>query len=267
MRKKKNLIIVVILFLFLAFLSNFSFADPLQASVVRALNPLFSSFFKIGSYIGGKFGDRTEKEQLLDRVAKLEELNIALTKDNADMKTAEDENVYLRQFLNYLPKNHEKFLLSDIISKDDITNLSKKSETVTINKGSRDGLIAGLPVVSSEGVIVGKVSEVRDSLSLVDLTNSSKCKLAATIFGQDKTSGITEGELGLTMRMDFIPQGRRLSVNDIAVTSGLESNIPRGLLIGRVLSINSDSNELWQKAVIEPIINSEDLVTVSVLMP
>jgi len=267
MRKRKNLTIYILVIIIIALLLNLPFAKPIQSLILRIFNPIFSIFYKAGTIAKVEFGERSEKEDLVNKISKLEELNIQLAKENADLKTAKDENVFLRDHLNFLQTNKLEYVLADVVSKDDITNSSKKSELIVINKGRREGVVIGLPVVSSEGVIIGKIAEVKDDLSSVHLTNSSNCKLAATIFGQQKTSGITEGELGLTMKMDFIPQGTKVSTNDIVVTSGLEKNVPRGLLVGRVLSVNIDTNELWQRAVIEPIVNSEDLVIVSILMP
>jgi len=51
------------------------------------------------------------------------------------------------------------------------------------------------------------------------------------------------------------------------VTSGLEEKIPGGLVIGKVTKVNSDSNEVWQSADIEPLIDFDHLTMVSILLP
>lgn len=99
------------------------------------------------------------------------------------------------------------------------------------------------------------------------MTNNSDCKLAATILGDTKTNGITAGDLGLTIKMDFIPQTVIIKPGDLVVTSGLEDAIPRGLVIGKVSTVTKESNDLWQSAVIEPLINPDDLIIISVLLP
>jgi rod shape-determining protein MreC len=67
--------------------------------------------------------------------------------------------------------------------------------------------------------------------------------------------------------MNFIPQSAEISLDDVVVTSGLEQYIPRGLIIGKIIEVTKDNNELWQNAVIESTVDSEDLVIVSVLLP
>jgi rod shape-determining protein MreC len=69
------------------------------------------------------------------------------------------------------------------------------------------------------------------------------------------------------MKMSFIPQSAVIKPGDSVVTSGLEEAIPRGLVIGKVLEVKSESNAMWQTAVIEPLISPDDLIIVSVLLP
>ena len=111
------------------------------------------------------------------------------------------------------------------------------------------------------------MAEVKESISLVYLTNNSKCKLAATVLEQEGTGGVTEGDLGLTIKMGFIPQSKNIQKDNIVITSGLEYLIPRGLAVGRIIEVTKDNNELWQNAVIESMADNENLVIVSVLLP
>ena len=71
----------------------------------------------------------------------------------------------------------------------------------------------------------------------------------------------------LTVNMVFISQTEKIEIGNIVVASGLEKNIPRGLVIGRVSKVEKESNELWQSAVIEPIANLDELIIISVLLP
>ena len=91
--------------------------------------------------------------------------------------------------------------------------------------------------------------------------------MAATVLNQEGTGGITEGDLGLTLKMGFIPQSKNIKKDDIVVTSGLEYLIPRGLALGRIIEVSKDNNELWQNAVIESMADNDNLVIVSVLLP
>jgi rod shape-determining protein MreC len=67
--------------------------------------------------------------------------------------------------------------------------------------------------------------------------------------------------------MNYIPQLEKVTVGDTVVTSGLSEDIPRGLVIGRVTNVKSISNEVWQTATIEPLLNFKNLTVVSVVIP
>ncbi|MCX6798368.1 MAG: hypothetical protein NTX66_04140, partial [Candidatus Falkowbacteria bacterium] len=108
---------------------------------------------------------------------------------------------------------------------------------------------------------------VKDNLAEIYLVTNKNCKLAAAILGEGKTTGIVTGELGLTSKMEFIPQTENIKEGDLAATSGLEQNIPRGLVIGRVTKVVKENNAVWQSAAIEPQINLDSLSIISILLP
>ena len=141
------------------------------------------------------------------------------------------------------------------------------NQTVTLDRGSADGLSAGLPVVSGTGLLIGKIVETKDHLSSACLVTSSRCQFAATVENQNKTIGLTKGELGLTIKMDFIPQTEVINRGELVVTSGLEQNVPRGLVLGKISQVQKLNKELWQTATIEPLVNLNDLVIASVILP
>ena len=169
----------------------------------------------------------------------------------------------------------EAFLMANVISRGDLASgNAADSQIITIDKGAGDGIYPGLAAVSStavgttsQGVIIGKVVGVKDQAAQIFLVTNKNSKLAASILGENKTSGVARGELGLTVRMDFIPQTENIKVGDIVATSGLEQNIKRGLVIGRVSEVKRENNEVWQSAGVEPMVNLDDLSIVAILLP
>jgi len=240
---------------------------PVESLIARIFNPILSGFYSISSSLRTTYNEQTSKGDLLAQIKDLENQLNQLTVENVKLKTLEEENQILREHLQFLTKQESEFVIANIISRGSIDNPVTQSNIIIINKGTEDRITQGLPVISSQGIIVGKVMEVKDYLAEVYLTTNSICKLAATIQNQDKTSGIVQGELGLTVRMEFIPQSEEIKIGDIIVTSGLEYNIPRGLVIGKVSQVIKDSNELWQSAVVEPMVDLDELIIVSVLLP
>ena len=263
----KKLIILMAVIGLLIFLHFTKILAPVESFVTGILRPMFSGFYSISSSVRTAYNEQTSKKDLLARVKQLESQANQLTVENVGLKMLEQENQILRQHLKFLTKYEKQYVLANIIFRGSIDSSIAQGNTVIIDKGAKDGLLPGLAIVSSQGIIIGKIINVKSNLSEVYLTTNPSCKLAATMQNQDKTSGIVQGELGLTVKMEFIPQTEDIKIGDIVITSGLEQNIPPGLVIGKVTQVIKESNELWQSAVIEPLVDLDELIIVSVLLP
>lgn len=268
-KKYFKFIIVIALLIFLHFLK---ITAPVESFLASVLSPVFKTFYSLSSGIKNAYKNQTENKSLADELKTAREIINRLTAEKIDAKFLEEENSRLRRQLNFLNKNNKNYLMANIVSLTDPG--VKENRSAVINKGLKDGLFPGLAVVSSldnatstEGVIVGKIINVKENLSEICLITDKNCKLAASILGEAKTSGIARGELGLTVKMDFIPQTENIKIDDLVATSGLEQSIPRGLVIGKVTKIVKENNEVWQSATIEPQINLDALSIVAVLLP
>lgn len=247
---------------------------PIESSISRWLNPVLKNFYSLGSGLRSTYNERTNNQVLINKIKQLENQSNKLIIENVKLKILEEENQILRQNLKFFAKNQYHYKMANIISRGESADLIHGNQMIIIDKGSNDGLSIGLPIVSpdiygseNQGVIVGKIIGIKDNLSEVCLLNNQNCKLAGSLLGQTKTNGIVHGELGLTVKMEFIPQTEKIDKHNIIITSGLEQNIPKGLVIGKVTEVVQDSNELWQSATIEPLIDFDDLIIVSVLLP
>jgi len=266
-KQTRKIIILIAVVGLLIFLHLIRVLAPVESFITSIFRPLFSGFYSVSSNLRISYDEQTNKQDLVNLVNRLEIQINQLEVENAKLKILKTENRALRQHLKFFTENELRFMMANIISRNILGNPIAQSHSIVIDKGSRDGLFPGLAVVSSTGIIIGKIVMVKDYLSEVYLTTNKACKLAAAIQSQDKTSGIAEGELGLTIKMNFIPQTEEIKIGDSVVTSGLEQNIPRGLVIGKVTQISKESNELWQSATIEPLVDLDKLIIVSVLLP
>ncbi len=250
----------------LIFLHFTGITKPLEALFGRILNPVLEVFYSSGSKIRNIYGEQVDKRDYSLIIAELQQDNRELLVENAKLKTLEEENEYLKDQIDFRKDNNYNYLLAEVISRNDLMNNSSEEKSIIINKGTKDGLSSGLVLLDGEGVVVGKIIEARDSVSRACLVIDRKCKFAVAIQNQDRTSGVVEGELGLTIKMDLIPQTEILEEGNIIVTSGLENNIPRGLVIGRISELIKENNSLWQKAVIESLVDFDSLVMVGVVL-
>jgi len=116
-------------------------------------------------------------------------------------------------------------------------------------------------------MIIGRLTKVTKDWSEVALITDPSCRLAISLQPNSQVMGVAQGDAGLTIKLNFIPQTVNLNVNDLVVTSGLEENVPPALVLGRVSQIDRDSNELWQSALVEPAVKLDNLSIVSVILP
>jgi rod shape-determining protein MreC len=251
----------------LAFLYLLGLLSPVEKIISSALNPFIGWTHKIGTGLYKSYDKQTDKRDLAKTVEELEADISRLIKENAELRIMAEENKILKEHLDFFTENEHDHIMANVIAKGGITDLPGRTEVLTIDKGASSGIKEGFAAINSQGIIIGKVSEVKEKISKINLTNSESCKLAATGLGGEKTSGIAKGELGLTIKMEFIPQSAAISEGDIIVTSGLEEYIPRGLVIGKVISVKNESNELWQTAMIEPISDPDNIVMAAVVIP
>lgn len=138
-------------------------------------------------------------------------------------------------------------------------------DTITINKGKKDGIEEGMAVVDSYG-LVGSISKVSNNTSIVKLiTNSDKYnEFSAKITGTkevNKVISVSNNKL----QIKGISKDLKIAVGDKVVTNGLSNKFPSGLLIGEIISLEEDSYGISNKATIKLASNIENLRFVAVL--
>lgn len=249
----------------LVFFHFLGITGPIEDLTVKALDPFLSKVYRAGTSVQSGLGGGADPGELLEENKDLKQKLAAAIKDEARLAILEEENAILRQSLGFLARNGYEYVMSEVISRGEVSDSGRLAETIIINKGKEDGIKKGQAVAGKEGAYIGKVMEVKSGISLVYLNNNGSCRTAAAILNEDGTQGIVEGELGLTVKMNFIPQSEKIKEGDIVITSGLEELIPRGLVIGRIKKIYQENNDLWQWAEIDSVIEPDNLLFVSVI--
>src|SRR5207249_11038322 len=161
--------------------------------------------------------------------AALEVQNRELRATNQGLRDVEHEVNRLRHALNYRERSVFKLIAAEIVARDSSTWW----RTVTINRGKRDGIEIDMPVVTAEG-LVGKITTVSDSISVVLLVSDENCRVAASVEGS-REQGIVSGErvtTGLSPLVDlnFLTKQADLKPGQKVYTSGVGGVFPSGLL-------------------------------------
>lgn len=195
-----------------------------------------------------------ENEELKNRI---ESLAVYQT----ELEELRTENDSLKLQLDYVRESDFEIVAAKITTRA----ISPTEATLTIDRGSDDGIKIGQPVIVDEGVIIGKVSEVKAKHAIISLLSDRASQTAATILNQDKTLGLVEGSSGTLLNFQYIPQGTQLDINNVVVTSGLEELVPPNLVIGLVNNIIANDTDPFKQAVVESMVDYRRYSMVSVI--
>ena len=118
---------------------------------------------------------------------------------------------------------------------------SEHSRLIYIDKGSDDGLMTEMPVITPDGV-VGKVLNVVDgSTSQVLLINDQQSGVGA-IIEQSRLQGVLKGRASGELVIDKIMADEEVKLGDRILTSGGDRIFPKGLPVGTVAKVSKSSD-------------------------
>lgn len=122
-------------------------------------------------------------------------------------------------------------------------NYSGTKNYLTINKGSRDGLVPDMGVISDKG-LVGILGKVSKKYALVQSILNTNSKINAKLSGSGHFGTLTwnTGDPNVVELID-IPRIARVKKGDTVVTGGRSIIFPEGILIGTVLDYKPDAND------------------------
>jgi rod shape-determining protein MreC len=258
---------IIALLIFGAILGYFLTLGPTTTQKFKTgVYQLLAPFFTGGSGLkkqltsvrtGLKSLDQLEREN-----ANLQVENRELRATNQGLRDAENEVNRLRHALNYRERSVFKLIAAEIVARDSSTWW----RTVTINRGRRDGIEIDMPVATDEGLI-GKITTVSDSISVVLLVSDENCRVAAKVEGS-REQGIVSGErvtTGLTplLNLNFLSKQADLKPGQKVYTSGVGGVFPSGLLIGSVKTFRM--RELDGQAQLTPAVDLSHLEDVFVV--
>jgi rod shape-determining protein MreC len=194
---------------------------------------------------------REENEALKHRLAETE-IQVQEQRALADRTRSLAELLELRQSLDL------KTTAAEIIGAASTPDF----RTVTIDKGSQEGLAVDMAVIAPAG-IVGRVVIPSQRASKVQLLIDRNAA-AGAIVARSRAQGVVVGTGETRLRMDYVSTSSDVVVGDTVVTSGVDGIYPKGLVIGRVDNIDKTSGA-WQIGII-PAVDFSSLEQVLVVL-
>ncbi len=248
--KQHNKILIIIAALLIVML-------PISLNQYR--NPtIIESVLKDTSMFAGKtitsFQNKEKNQDNSDLIQK--NLTASLEKEIVELKEVLELNKALTE---YTIEN------ATILSR----NKSYWFNTITIDKGKRNGIKKDMAVITKNGLI-GKISKVYGNSSEVKLITSDDInyKVSVSIKVNDTDNfAILNGydpEKNL-MKVTGVHKTTSANKGDIVVTSGLGGLFPSGIYVGKVESVENDKYDLSKTLYIKTEQNFNNIHYVSVL--
>ena len=148
---------------------------------------------------------------------------------------------------------------------------SEVRRTVTLSKGSDDGIVKGDVVIAAGGALVGRVTDVGPNFAMVTLINDR----TSTVIGETETNGAkgdVVGQLGGALIMQNIDSTETVTPGEQVLTAGIElpggirSPYPKGLIIGEVTDVKKEASSVVQTAYLLPTTDLDKLSDVLVVL-
>jgi rod shape-determining protein MreC len=233
--------------------------SPIQEGASRALKPVRDLF----GWFGDTLNAKSERDDLRKQVAQWRAQALA----NEGAKRKADD---LGRVLG-LDRELSLDQMSPVVARVTARSPTVWFSTITINKGSVDGVRPYQPVITGDG-LVGTVSlTVAGHSSIVQLITDSKSGVAAAINSSGVT-GIVQPAVGAPddLRLEFIRHADRIKPGENLVTAGtssgrLPSLFPPNIPIGRVTKVDQNEVDLYQRVHLRPFASLRRLNFVQVL--
>lgn len=259
-RKNKKFVFTVVLLALVIFVASRGANNPVRGFLLTVSSPFLKTFRIFSGGAAGFF-------DFLGSIGELKKENEKLTRENQKLLSAharltdvEKENETLRRETGLAPKGKYDLEAGFIIAQDPV----KAGNRFLIDKGKNGGIEENMPVIVSDGVLVGKVSQVFPNSSEIALVTDQNSVVNAEAVDSG-VKGIAKGTFGLGLMLDMISQAEVINEGDTIITSGLGEEMPRGLLVGKIGQISQSPDRLFQQAAIVSPADFSDLRVVFVI--
>lgn len=193
-------------------------------------------------------------------LTELENQNAQLSSQLAALEEYKLENTRLNKLLDIKNAYNLKSTAARVIG----SQLDAWERIIVIDKGSNSGIGLNMAVMDAFG-LMGQVIEVGPTSAKVRLINDEHSGVSA-IIQSTRVPGVVVGNVDGSLTLNYIPTTEQVNEGDMVVTSGMGGIFPKGIVIGRVKSVQKDSAALYANITVEPIskhFNPEEVLIIT----
>jgi rod shape-determining protein MreC len=232
---------------------------PLQTGADRALKPARDTV----NWFGETFDARGDKARLQDEVASLRD---QLARAQTTRREARELSRLNELASGGIVPDGTKPVTARVVGRSPTVWYS----TVTIDKGSGDGVRVDDPVVAPQG-LAGKVTQTTPNTAQITLITDADSAVTARVTPSGAT-GVVEPDVGNPndLQLDYLERGTHIAEGQMVVTAGfstgdLGSIFPPGIPIGKITRATVEEQQAYQRVHLEPFADLRDMDFVKVL--
>lgn len=212
--------------------ANFRFLEKIRSVVFTVLNPIVELILLPRDGLIFISDHISTISSLNNRLFRLEQEQALNSEALLVLEQLKNENADLRKLLN---------LKSNFSNSSTAAEIRYKlpdpySKRIVIDRGSRDQIKIGQPVISADG-IVGQITQVFNNKSEVTLLSDSNLSIPVFL-PRTRIKAITKGK-GTTdgFELNYTDLSANILIGDKIFTSGLDGLYPPGIIVGEVTSV------------------------------
>lgn len=187
------------------------------------------------------------RDRLLRENNRLRAERLELSARVQRLASLERENEKLRELLESGQRVGERFLAAELLE----VSLDPFRHRVVVDKGSRDEVYAGQPLLDADG-IMGQITNVgpfgAEAILITDPSHAIPVEINRNGL---RTIALGTGDL-TRLELPYLPNSADVREGDLLVSSGLGRRFPRGYPVGTVDSVERRPGETFAAIHAEP---------------
>jgi rod shape-determining protein MreC len=200
------------------------------------------------NWIGQSNQALTDRATLTAEADKLRLQVLLLSQQLQASEQINQENDRLRMLLGVASRvNQSKLMVGLIVdhSPDPFRQI------VRINKGTKDNIRNGIPVMDAHG-LMGQVLSVNFNESDVLLVSDIAMKIPVRVV-RTGARGIVQGDGNTELNLKFLPTTSNIREGDVLETSGLDGRYPSGIPVAEVVNVKSQAGSVFWQVSAQPV--------------
>jgi rod shape-determining protein MreC len=191
--------------------------------------------------------------------AELKEKLEAVQVELQEQRALADRARGLQQLLELRDRSNLKTMAAEIIA----WSASPDFQTLTLDKGTKDGFRTDMAVIANDGV-VGRIVVPSGRAAKVQLLIDRNAAAGALV-ERSRAQGVAKGTGDSRLQLEFVSEAADVAVGDLVVTSGIEGIFPKGFTIGRV-DVVEKTGLAYKRITVKPAVDFTRLEEVLVVL-